>query len=97
MSKKKPPPMTPRREKLRNDAILAHAVNNLRKDRHPDWSRDQFLCHTHEAHDVCVTIRQAGEHLSFAAGYDDFTILNTYLNFSKRSKLPSGLSRRKHK
>lgn len=86
--------LTPKEEAARNQQILAGTVNKLRHDRYPSWSRDQLLCHPDEAKDVCVAVRQA---LRFASNYNDYLILWTYLNFSKRSKLVSGIPRRKHR
>jgi hypothetical protein len=86
--------LTPAQDALRNQQILANTVNKLRMDRHRSWSRDQLLCHPDEAKDICISVRQA---LAFASNYDDYTILRTYLNFCKRSKLVSGIPGRGRK
>jgi hypothetical protein len=79
---------------LRNKQMVAMAVNGIRRERHPAWSRDDLLCHPEEAMDVCNLVRTK---LDFTRQWTDYQILKTYLNQCKRSKIVSGIPGRGRK
>jgi hypothetical protein len=73
------------RIKLTNNQIIAEAVENVRFERYPDWSRDQLLCHPAEAILLCKEVRIRVRPIAETMTASD--ILLTYLNQSKRSKV----------
>lgn len=73
-------------------ASIALTVEDIRLERHADWSRDMLLCHPAEAMDVCREVRRR-LHRKLA----DHEILWTYLNQSKRSKLAIAADARKRR